>query len=63
MASDILSHYGPESKPGGDRASCGGCQEAKPLPYDPPKGPTEQMRRKVGLGGTNYGNCGTQGKR
>lgn len=60
---DILSDYGPESKPGGSRAVCGGVIEPKPLPYRPPVGPTQQMRAKVGLGGTNYGPCGTQGKK
>lgn len=59
---DILSEFGPESKPGANRAMSGGCMEPKPLKYDPPKGPTEQMRAKVGLGGTNHGCCGTQGK-
>ena len=28
--------------------------------YAPPQGPTNQMRASVGLGGVNYGNCGTQ---
>lgn len=60
---DILSDYGPESKAGGSRAVCGGVIDPKPLPYDPPKGPTAQMRMKPGLGGSNMGNCGTQGKR
>lgn len=60
---DILSEYGADSRTGGDsRATSGGRQEPKPLPYDPPKGPTEQMRAKPGLGGTNHGQCGTQGK-
>lgn len=42
--------------------SNGGKPEPKPLPYERPKGPTEQMRAKPGLGGTNHGPCGTQGK-
>lgn len=58
---DILSEYGPEST-SGNRASNGGRQEPKPILYDQPKGPTEQMRRQPGLGGTNHGQCGTQGK-
>jgi len=47
------------------RARCGGDQTGyvKPLPYSPPKGPTNQMRQGPGLGGTNHGNAGTQGKR
>lgn len=63
MAKDILSEYGPESK-SGSRATCGGVHEAKPLPYKPPVGPKDQMHKGPGLrGGTNHGNCGTQGKR
>ena len=64
MARDILSEFGPDSpsnqKP---RATCGGVEEAKPLPYDPPDGPKGLGNRGPGLGGTNHGNCGTQGKR
>lgn len=40
----------------------GGKPEVKPLPYAKPVGPTEQMREKPGLGGTNFGNCGYQSK-
>lgn len=39
----------------------GGKPIVKPLPYDPPKGPAPQGREGPGLGGTNYGNCGSQG--
>lgn len=61
---DILSDYGRDStNPQRPRATCGGVCEAKPLRYDPPKGPTNQMRARLGLGGTNHGSCGTQGKR
>ena len=62
MARDILSEYGPEMKSGA-RPSNGGKQDPKPLSYDPPKGPIGQGNNKPGLGGTNHGNCGTQGKR
>lgn len=62
MARGMISEYGPESKPGGSRAPCGGVTEAKPLPYSPPVGPKNQTRGP-GLNGTNHGNCGTQGKR
>lgn len=62
MRKDILGEYGPEVKQG-SRATCGGVKEAKLLPYDPPRGPKGQMHKGVGLGGTNHGNCGTQGKR
>jgi hypothetical protein len=41
----------------------GGKPEPKPLPYSPPKGPTTQGHKGPGLGGTNHGTCGTQGKR
>ena len=40
----------------------GGKPNVKSLPYSPPKGPTNQMRQGPGLGGTNYGCSGTQGK-
>lgn len=64
MTKDILSDYGPESKPGGNRATNGGCCHPKPLPYSPPVGPKNQSSQGPGLkGGTNHGNCGTQGKR
>ena len=64
MARDILSEYGPETKEGGRRASCGGVTEAKELPYSPPVGPKNHMHEGPGLkGGTNHGNAGTQGKR
>jgi len=60
---DILSEYGPDSKPGGKRASCGGIIEPKPLPYDPPVGPKSMNYERPGLGGgMNHGNRGTQGK-
>ena len=63
MADDILSEYGPESKPGGNRAGCGGVTEAKELPYSPPVGPKNHMQEGPGLkGGTNYGTKVHQGK-
>ena len=61
--SDILSEYGRDSNMSQmPRATNGGKPDVKPLPYDTPKGPTDQMRQGVGLGGTNHGCCGTQGK-
>lgn len=65
MSKDILNEYGPDSpqdqKP---RATSGGCTTAKDLPYSPPKGPMGIMgNERPGLGGSNHGNCGTQGKR
>lgn len=41
--------------------SNGGKPDVKPMPYSPPKGPTNQSRESPGLGGDNYGNCGSQG--
>lgn len=64
MADDILGEYGKDSGAGEKaRATNGGRMEPKPLDYSPPKGPIGQMRQGPGLGGTNHGNCGTQGKR
>lgn len=40
----------------------GGKPEKKDLPYDPPTGPKNQTN-SPGLGGTNHGNTGTQGRR
>lgn len=40
----------------------GGKPIVKPLDYAKPQGPTNQMRQGVGLGGTNYGPCGSQGE-
>ncbi len=61
MSKDILGQYGPERK-SGPRATNGGKIEPKPLPYCPPVGPKNQTKGP-GIGGTNHGNCGTQGKR
>ncbi len=47
---------------GTKRASNGGKMEKKDLPYCPPVGPKGQMHQGPGLGGTNHGMCGTQGK-
>lgn len=63
MARDILSEYGPDSpsnqKP---RATNGGQQTPKEMPYSPPKGPTNiNDGRSPGLHGTVH-DCGTQGK-
>lgn len=64
MTKGILGEYGPESKPGGRRAECGGVtmKDKKDLPYSMPQGPKGQMHQGPGLGQNNYGNCGTQGK-
>lgn len=63
MARDILSDYGSDvSHPQAGRATNGGQCDPKPIPYSPPQGPSGQMRQGPGLGGTNHGQCGTQGK-
>lgn len=61
MKKDILSQFGPE-RTNGSRPSNGGRIEPKPLPYSSPVGPKGQTTGP-GIGGTNHGNCGTQGKR
>jgi hypothetical protein len=62
MADDILSEYGSDSSTGQQpRASNGGCQTPKPIPYSPPTGRAGSTTGP-GLGGTNHGCCGTQGK-
>ncbi len=63
MSRDILSEYGNDSsQPQAPRAS-GGKPSAKPLPYDPPVGPSNINDSKTpGLHGTNHGTCGSQGK-
>ena len=64
MSKDTLSEYGRDSAAAQvPRATDGGQQQAKELPYSPPVGPTAHMERSPGLHGDNHGNCGTQGKR
>lgn len=61
MADDILSEYGRDSGAGqAARATNGGQQSPKELPYSPPVGP--QNKTDIGRNGTNHGCCGTQGK-
>lgn len=62
MARDILSEYGNDSRqPQVAKARSGGVTSAKPLPYSPPKGPSNINDPKTpGIHGTNHGNCGTQ---
>lgn len=63
MSKEILGHYGPDRTEDGKRATNGGRQEPKELPYNPPQGPKHQYQPGPGLrGGTNHGCCGTQGK-
>ena len=66
MSKDILGMYGPDSDENATQSQprlSGGVKECKPLPYSPPRGPMGIMHEGQGLGGSNHGNCGTQGKR
>lgn len=63
MPRDILSEYGHDSSaPERSRATNGGQQSPKELPYSPPVGPKGQMNQGPGLHGDNHGCCGTQQK-
>ncbi len=64
MPKDILDEYGSDSYVGqAPRATNGGHCEPKPIPYSPPKGPSNIGDPKSpGLHGTNHGCCGTQGR-
>ena len=66
MARDILGGFGPDTPkkqvPG---STCGGVlmgDKRDVMNYQPPTGPTSISNRRVGLGGENVGNAGTQGK-
>lgn len=59
----ILDEYGKDvNTMQAPRATNGGKQEVKPLPYSPPTGRAGSTNGP-GLGGTNHGTCGTQGCR
>lgn len=63
MSKDILSDYGRDSGAGQSaRATNGGRQSPKDIPYSPPVGPSGLMQQGPGLHGDNCGNCGTQQK-
>lgn len=62
MSKDSMAGYPPSHTQGGQRATNGGQCQPKPLPYSPPVGPKGQTHGP-GIGGTNHGNAGTQGKR
>ena len=59
------NHFlGSEKAMPNDRAASGGKQTPKDVnAYKPAVGPKGQSHTGPGLGGTNHGNCGTQGKR
>lgn len=62
MVDDVFSNWPSTSMPD-SRTSNGGQQTPKDLPYDPPVGPSGIMgNQRPGLGGTNHGNNGTQGR-
>lgn len=59
----VLGPFSSEGMPD-NRASNGGQQTPKDLPYSPPQGPKGITQGNgPGIGGTNHGNCGTQGRR
>lgn len=62
---DILNEYGRDSGAGqAPRATNGGKQDPKSIPYCPPVGPSNiNDSKSPGLHGSNMGNCGTQGRR
>jgi len=59
---DILGEFGNDSGAGQKpRATNGGHMPVTPIPYSPPSAQVP-MSQKPGIGGTNHGQCGTQGK-
>lgn len=61
---EILNEYSNNSSMGGSRATNGGQQTPKDIPYSPPQGPKSiNDGNGPGIHGTNHGNCGTQGRR
>ena len=58
MARDILSEFGPDSRqPQAARATNGGQQTVKDIPYSSPQGPSNiNDPKSPGLHGENYGN-------
>jgi len=63
MARGILSEYGRDAhKSQAPRATAGGIMRARDVNnYKKPQGPTSISNKRVGLGGENFGYCGTQG--
>lgn len=63
MSSDILDMYNPSGIEG-NRATNGGQQIPKDIPYSPPVGPKSiNDPKSPGIHGDNHGNGGTQGRR
>ena len=57
-----LDYYAPTPKRAESRASSGGVKKSRDVnDYQKPQGPIGISRIGVGLGGSNLGNCGTQG--
>lgn len=60
MSKDIFDGFPSSATQGGKRATNGGKQEPKDLPYKPPVGP--RNKTQPGHSGTNHGQCGSQGR-
>lgn len=59
---DVLAPFSSQGMPD-NRATNGGQCIPKDLPYDPPQGPKGIAQgNSPGIGGSNHGNNGTQGK-
>jgi hypothetical protein len=56
MSSDFFKDYPSSRTQGGQRATNGGKQDPKPLPYSTPVGPKSIGNSGPGLGGDSYGN-------
>ena len=55
---DILSEYGKDiPHPQAPRATSGGVEQAKPLNYHMPVGPTNMHQQGPGIHGDNHGNA------
>lgn len=60
---DVFEGWPSAGSPQATRATNGGKQEVKPIPYSPPCGPSNiNDPQSPGLHGTNHGTCGTQGR-
>lgn len=60
MSKDVLAPYSSQGMPD-NRASNGGQQSVKEIPYSKPTADVP-MEKSPGLHGSNHGNNGTQGR-